>query len=245
MEWSDDAIALAARRYGESAAILEALTRNHGRHLGLVHAGTSRKIKSALTPGNDLVVVWRARVSENLGGFAVELRRERAGALLERREGLVGLNAFTAIARSVLPEREPHEPVFEAAEILLDAMVGEDFAHWGPLFARWEAGVLESLGFGLDLARCAATGTTEDLCYVSPKTGRAVSRKAGAPYHGRLLELPAFLGQRTGGPASAAETQAALRLTGHFLRERVFHPHDRQMPGARLCLDELAARESA
>jgi DNA repair protein RecO (recombination protein O) len=245
MEWNDDAIVLAARRLGDSSAVLETLTREHGRHLGLVRGGASRRLKSFLLSGNTLSVVWRARLAEHLGGFAVELRQERAGALLERREALIGLNAFAEVARVVLPEREPHAPLFEAAEILLDAIAASDFAHWGPLHARWESGVLDALGFGLDLTQCAATGATDDLCYVSPKSGRAVSRKAGEPYRGRLLELPAFLADRRNGSATAAETAAALRLTGHFLRERVLLPHDRQVPAARLRLDELAARESA
>ncbi|HWY13922.1 MAG TPA: DNA repair protein RecO [Rhizomicrobium sp.] len=245
MEWSDDAIVLAARRYGDSGAILETLTRGHGRHLGLVRGGASRRLKSFLLPGNTLSVVWRARLAEHLGGFTVELHTERAGTLLERREALIGLNAFAEIARAVLPEREPHESLFQAAEILLDAIATGEFAHWGPLHARWEQGVLDALGFGLDLTQCAATGATEDLCYVSPKSGRAVSRRAGAPYPGRLLELPAFLADRRSGSATSAETAAALRLTGYFLRERVLGPHDRQIPPARLRLDELAARESA
>lgn len=245
MEWNDDTIVLAARRLGDSGAILEGLTRGHGRHLGLVRGGGSRRLKAFLLPGNTLSVVWRARLSDHLGGFVVELHKERAGVLLERRQSLVGLNALVEVARAVLPEREPHEPLFEAAEILLDAITTSDFAHWGPLHARWEAGVLDALGFGLDLTQCAVTGATEDLCYVSPKSGRAVSRKAGEPYRGRLLDLPAFLADRRNGSATPADTAAALRLTGHFLRERILHPHDRRVPAARLRLDELAARESA
>jgi len=245
MEWNDDAIALAARRHGESSAILEALTRGHGRHLGLVHGGASRRLKSALLAGNTLSLVWRARLSEHLGTFAVELRRERAGALLERREALAGLNAFAEIARAVLPEREPHEPVYRAAEVLLDAIGSTEFGHWGTLYVRWEAGVLEALGFGLDLARCAATGATEDLCYVSPKSGRAVSGEAGEPYRSQLLELPAFLLQSHKASATTAEVEAGLRLTGHFLLARVLQPHDRQMPPARVRLHNLAAHQAA
>src|SRR5580698_4452584 len=130
MEWNDEAIVLASRRHGESDVILETLTRTHGRHLGLVHGGVSRRIKSSLLAGNSLSVAWRARLSEHLGGFTVELRRERAGALLESREALIGLNAFVEIARAVLPEREPHETLFQAAEILLDAIATGEFAHW-------------------------------------------------------------------------------------------------------------------
>jgi len=245
MEWYDDAIVLGARRYGESAAILEALTRGHGRHLGLVYGGASRRRKSELLAGNTLSLVWRARIAEHLGVFSAELRKERAGALLEGRVALIGLNAFVDVSRAVLPEREPHDTVFEAAEILLDAIAATDFAHWGPLYVRWELGVLDALGFGLDLTRCAATGVENDLRYVSPKTGRAVSAIAGEPFRARLLELPGFLLESRNASATLAEICAGLRLTGFFVLDRVLHPQDLSMPLARSRLDEIAARESA
>jgi DNA repair protein RecO (recombination protein O) len=245
MEWKDDAIVLATRPYGETGVILEALTRRHGRHLGLIHGGASRRLKSSLLAGNTLNVDWRARLSEHLGTFSVELCRERAGALLENRESLVGLNAFADVARAVLPEREPHETVLAAAEILLDAMTESDFLHWGALYVRWEAGLLDALGFGLDLRACAATGTTENLCYVSPKSGRAVSAEAAAPYRARLLLLPAFLLQSLDFSVSAADIADGLRLTGYFLFERVLAPHHRPLPPARMRLDALAESESS
>ena len=245
MEWKDDAIALAARPYGETGVILETLTRDHGRHLGLVHGGASRRLKSSVLAGNTLEVTWRARLSENLGTFSAELRRERAGALLESREALVGLNAFSEVARAAIPEREPHSTVFAAAEILLDAMTESDFLHWGALYVRWEAVLLDELGFGLDLRSCAATGTTENLRYVSPKSGRAVSADAGLPYHSRLLSLPAFLLQSADAAPTHAEIADGLRLTGYFLQERVLAPHHRPLPPARLRLDGLAAPESS
>jgi DNA repair protein RecO (recombination protein O) len=245
MEWTDDAIALAARRHSESSAILETLTRTHGRHLGLVHGGASQRIKSALLPGNALRVAWKARLADHLGSFAIELRRERAGLLLEQRESLIGLNAFAEIARAVLPEREPHEAVFEAAEILLEAIASSDLAYWGPLYVRWELGVLDALGFGLDLTRCAATGDRDNLCYVSPKSGRAVSSGAGEPFRGRLFDLPPFLLGTQNAAPTAADLRAGLRLTRHFLLDRVLGPHGRELPQARLRLDALAARESA
>ncbi|HVV66141.1 MAG TPA: DNA repair protein RecO [Rhizomicrobium sp.] len=239
MDWSDDAIVLSVRPLGESGAILEALTRAHGRHLGLVRGGASRRSRPLLQPGNTLRVHWRARLNEHLGSFAPELARARAGELMERRDALTGLNAFAAVAGAAMPERESHEPVFEAGEILLEAMMDDGLDHWGPLFARWEAGLLDALGFGLDLSKCAATGRTDDLVYVSPKSGRAVSRDAGAIYKERLLALPAFL---LGNQASVirADIIAGLKLTGYFLRERVLAPHGKDLPAARLRLDELA-----
>jgi len=244
MEWSDDAIVLGVRRHGESAAIVEALTKHHGRHLGLVRGGGSRKAKATLQPGNTLHVVWRARLNEHLGTFVVEPSRMRAGDLMEKRAALIGLNAFTSVAIAALPEREPHESVFEAGEVLLGAIADRSFADWGPLYVRWEAGLLDELGFGLDLTHCAATGTTEDLSHVSPRSGRAVSRAAAAPYKERMLALPGFLlGSQNASP-SPADIAAGLALTAHFLTERVLTPHSKELPAARARLDALAAGES-
>jgi DNA repair protein RecO (recombination protein O) len=243
MEWSDEAIVLSSRAHGETAAVLEVLTRDHGRHLGLVHGGGSRKSKPALQPGNTLHVTWRARLSEQLGSFHVELARARAGELMDNRAALAGLNAFTAIAAAAMPERQAHAPVFAAAEILLDAMVATDALHWLALYVRWEAGLLEALGFGLDLSECAATGQTDDLTYVSPRTGRAVSRDAAGIYAARLFRLPGFL-LASQNPAGPDEIAAGLALTGHFLLDRVLTPHGREMPAARLRLDALLPRES-
>ncbi len=242
MEWSDDAIALSVRQHGESGTILEVLTRTHGRHLGLVRGGTSRKMKPVLQPGNTLHLQWRARLSEHLGNFSAELERARAGALMDNREALTGLNAFTSIAGATLPERAPYfDPVFAAANILLDAMMEDGLAHWGAVYVRWEAGLLEALGFGLDLSSCAATGASDNLIYVSPKSGRAVCAEAGAPYAGRMFALPQFLlGSADVGTADIA---AGLSLTGHFLLERVLRPQGKPLPAARLRLDALAAHE--
>jgi DNA repair protein RecO (recombination protein O) len=243
MEWSDDAIVLSVRALGETSAIVEALTRTHGRHLGVVRGGASRKTRPILQPGNSVRTHWRARLSEHLGNFSVEPLRLRAGEMLEHRDALTGLNAFSSIA-AVLPEREPHESVYEVAEILLNAMREDGFEHWAPLYVRWEAGLLDALGFGLDLSRCAVNGTIDDLRYISPRTGRAVSGEAGAAYAERLFALPPFLlGSQNASP-TRAEIAAALRLTEHFILERVLKPHGRELPQARARLDALAMHES-
>jgi DNA repair protein RecO (recombination protein O) len=242
MEWSDDAIVLSLRAHGESSGILEALTRAHGRHLGLVRGGASAKTRAVLQPGNRVKLTWRARLSEHLGIYTVELAHARAADMFEQRAALAGLNALSAIAAAVLPEREPHEGAYESADALLDAIAGHDFADWAPLFVRWEIGLLNELGFGLDLARCAATGTADDLLYVSPRTGRAVSREAGEPYRDRLLSLPAFLLGRQAGEAEAADLLAGLQLTAHFLDQWLLMPHNKTLPEARERLTDLAAR---
>jgi DNA repair protein RecO (recombination protein O) len=240
MEWTDSAILLSARSYGETGIIADLLTREHGRHAGLVRGSKTRAL---LQPGNGLSVTWRARLPEQLGSYAVELAKARAGSLMESRDSLTGLNAFCAMAMAALPEHQAHTPLYNVAEILLDAMVADDFSHWGPLYVRWEAGLLDALGFGLDLSRCAATGATDDLVYVSPRTGRAVSAEAGADYAARLFPLPQFL-RGPGNIPDIAATRDGLRLTGYFLLERVLEPHGREMPQARVRLDALAGRES-
>jgi len=246
MEWSDDAIVLSVRPHGESGAILEALTRQHGRHLGLVRGGASRTKKPVLQPGNGVRLHWRARLSEHLGNFTAELDHARAGTLMDNREALIGLNAFAAVAGSTLPERGTYfDPVFEASNILLDAMLDDGLAHWGALYVRWEAGLLESLGFGLDLSQCAATGETGDLRYVSPRSGRAVSAAAGEPYARKLFKLPGFLLGAQNVDVGAADIVAGLLLTGHFLLERVLRPNGKDLPSARLRLDALAAHEES
>lgn len=244
MDWTDDAIVLSVRAFGETGAILEALTRAHGRHLGLVHGGASRKSRAMLQPGNSVQLGWRARLNEHLGSFHAELLRSRAGGMLEHRDSLFGLNAFAAMVSAVLPEREPHAGVFHGAELLLDAMESQTFTDWGPLYVRWELGLLEELGFGLDLTHCAATGSTDDLIYVSPRSGRAVSREGGLAYADRLLKLPGFLLGAQNPVFDSRDIDAGLRLTEYFLLDRVLEPHDKRLPAARIRLHELAARES-
>ena len=176
---------------------------------------------------------WRARLEEHLGSFTCELARARAGELMDSRDALAGLNAFTAVASAAVPEREAHAAIFLGAEILLDAMMTSDADHWLPLYVRWEAGLLEGLGFGLDLSECAATGVKYDLGYVSPKSGRAVSRDGAGIYASRLFALPPFLLDVRDRAPSRDEVAAGLALTGHFLLERVLRPHGKELPPAR------------
>ena len=242
MEWHDEAIVLSLRRHGESATILEALTREHGRHLGLVHGGgASSKARAMLQPGNRVRLVWRARLSDHLGAFVAELVRARASAMFENAASLAGLNAFAAVASAVLPERETHLAAFDAGEALLDAIAEQDAVDWLPLYVRWEAGLLDELGFGLDLSICAATGSTENLLYVSPRSGRAVSETAAEPYKDRLLKLPGFL-RGDGTSPGGEDTLAGLALTAYFLDHRVLIPHGKSLPEARRRLHDVAAK---
>jgi DNA repair protein RecO (recombination protein O) len=231
MHWSDHALVLGTRLHGETGAVLEVLTRQHGRHLGLIRGGKSRRMRPILQTGNSVAVEWRARLDEHLGVFTVEPVAMRAGALIESRLAVNGVQLFASLMR-LLPERDPHERLFVAGEVVLDAIA--DPAVCGELMVRLELEVLNDLGFRLDLERCAATGGVEDLVYVSPKTGRAVSRDAGAAYHDRLLDLPRFLVERAAaGRPDPEALRAAYRLTGHFLQKNVFEPRGLAVPAAR------------
>ncbi len=230
MEWTDDAIILSARRHGERGVIVDALTRGHGRHAGLVRYGTSRQLRGVLEPGNEISVRWRARLSEHLGNYSVEPVRARAAAVMRDPLRLAGLTSACAVAQQVLPEREPHGAIYDGMRAMLDAI--ERIEMWPAALVRWELGVLEELGFGLDLSKCAATGAIDDLIYVSPRTGRAVGRLPGLPYHERLMPLPAFLlGAQM--QALPSDIVAGLELTGFFLARHVLEPHGKPMPAAR------------
>jgi DNA repair protein RecO (recombination protein O) len=230
MEWRDEGLVIGVKRHGESAVILELMTRTHGRHLGLVRGGSGRALRSVLQPGNSVEAMWRARIEQNLGAYAVEPLRSRAARLIDRAFALHGVAHLAALLR-LLPERDPHGGLFDMAEVIADRLDSLDLAP--ALMARFELALLEALGFGLDLERCALTGTTQDLAYVSPKTGRVVARDAGAPWRDRLLLFPAFLRDATSAPANSGELAAAFRLTGHFLARDVFAPRGLEAPRAR------------
>lgn len=230
MHWSDLGIVLAARPHGESGTILELMTRDHGRHLGVVHGGRSRRMRPVLQAGNSVSANWRARLDEHLGQYVIEADSLRSARLIGSPMALYGLGAL-ALHLRLLPERDPHPGLYEAASYLLDHL--EEAALAPALFVRFEVMLLAELGFGLDLARCAATGRRDDLVFVSPKSGRAVSREAGEPYRPKLLELPDFL-RRDDGPApDGAALAAGFRLTGFFLDAHVYGPHGREIPAER------------
>ncbi|MBL8769868.1 MAG: DNA repair protein RecO, partial [Phenylobacterium sp.] len=191
MEFTDDAYVLSARAHGESGAIVELLTARHGRWAAHVAGGGSKRMRPHLQPGARGLVRYRARVAEQLGSAVLEPQGEGPAALFDDPLALAGLAAAAAVTAGALPEREPHPGAFLAFEALAAALAHAEI--WPAVFVRFEAGLLQDLGFGLDLSRCAATGAVDDLVYVSPRTGRAVSREAGEPYRERLLALPAFL----------------------------------------------------
>jgi len=238
MDWQDEGILLSARPLGEANAVVEIFTAVHGRHLGLVRGGRSRRLRPLLQPGNLLAVTWRARLADYLGSFAVELLDARAARMLDSETALAAIGSLAALSK-LLPERDPHPDLYRGAISVLAAL--EDGDLWPGLLVRWELALLQDIGFGLDLGECAATGAADELVFVSPKSGRAVSREAGSPFSDRLLVLPLFLLDAEAA-ARPEDVLAGFALTGHFLERHALAPHGLALPQPRERLLALLAR---
>jgi DNA repair protein RecO (recombination protein O) len=241
MEWSDEGIVLGVRRHGETSAIVELMTPTRGRHLGLVRGGISRRIKPHLQPGNSVHATWRARLDQHLGNYTIEGTALRADRLMASAPASYCMQTLAALLR-LLPERDPHTALYDALCLIVDHLDEPQIA--APLLVRFELQMLAELGFGLDLGECAATGEAEELIYVSPKSGRAVSRAAGEPWKMQLLALPGFLNGRSTG-ANADEIVAGFTLTEFFLLRRVYEPRGLAMPDARTSFLASLARANA
>lgn len=236
MEFTDDGIVLSARAHGEAHAVAEIFLAQKGRWAGLVYGGQSRRTLPVLQAGNGVKAIWKGRLDDSLGHFTLELSAPRAAQHLHDRLALTGLSAAAAVTQATLTEREPHPRLYAALAVLLSALDALEI--WPPLFARYELGLLGELGFGLALNACVATGARDELIYVSPRSGGAVSASAGEPYKSKLLPLPRFLIDPAA-EASAAEIRDALSVTGYFVESRILHPAGREMPEARKRLAEL------
>jgi DNA repair protein RecO (recombination protein O) len=233
MEWTDEALVLGAARHGESSVVVELLTRGHGRHKGLVRGGGTPRQRGALQPGNRVAVTWRGRLAEHLGTATLELIDANAAAVLGEPPRLMALGALCAVAAVALPEREAHPEVYGGA-LPVVALLREEEAALPEIAAalvHWELGLLGALGYGLDLSVCAVTGRTDDLRYVSPRSGRAVSGAGAGDYVDRLLPLPAFASGRA--PAGRDDLLAGFDLTGYFLERDVLVPGRHRLPPAR------------
>jgi DNA repair protein RecO (recombination protein O) len=238
MDWVDEGIFLSGKPLGEASIVAEVLTLEHGRHLGLVRGGRSRRIRPVLQPGNLVRVAWRARLSEHLGGFNVELMEAHAARVLDDAAALAAIGTLAGLVK-LLPERDPHPELYATTLHVLRSFGEPDV--WPALLVHWEFQLLAELGFGLDLSECAATGVSEDLAYVSPRTGRAVSHEGGESYTDRLLALPPFL-LDAAASRSASDIAAGFALTGFFLERDVLEPHGMKLPQARDRLLDLLAR---
>jgi DNA repair protein RecO (recombination protein O) len=244
MEWSDEGFVLSARKHGETSTIVTLLTRDHGRHLGLVRGGSGRRARGLYQPGNRLKVTWRGRLAEHLGSFGCEMIEAVAAPLMGDPLRLAALSSLCAVAEAALPEREPHQPVFDGLAVVLDVLGGADANVWQSVYVKWEIGLLQELGFGLDFSQCAATGSLDNLAFVSPRTGRAVSVEAAGPYRDKLLDLPTFMLSGNTSAPSTDEILAGLRTTGYFLERHVFSGRrEAKTPDARSRFtDRLAGR---
>lgn len=237
MEWRDHGTVLSSRPHGETSAIIEVFTEGHGRHAGVVRGGVSRRMAPHLQPGNELRVVWQARLEDHIGNYVVEPLRSRA-AVFSDRIALAGLNGVTALLAFCLPEREPHPRLHAQSVRLLDALGGSG---WGEAYLLWELALLEEMGFGLDLSQCAVTGAREGLVLVSPRTGRAVSLAGAGAWADRLLPLP---GPLLGHPAGPGDLARGLLTTGHFLERHLAAAlGERSLPEARARLVALLSRQ--
>jgi DNA repair protein RecO (recombination protein O) len=230
VRWEDDGIFLVGRPHGETSVIAEIFTRDHGRVPGFVKGGRSRRLRPLLQTGNELLVDWRARLDDQLGVYTAELAKATAARLLDDKLALAGVTALASLLQ-ILPEHDPHPKLFEAATNCLASAGDDDFP---VLMIRFEFRMLDELGFGLDLSRCAASGRTDDLVYVSPRSGQAVSRESGEPYRDRLLRLPEFMKKDSaGGLPSGTDIADGLNLTGYFLQVHVFGETNKPLPKAR------------
>ena len=244
MEWVDEGIVLGVKRHGETSIILELMTHAHGRHLGLVRGGSSPRLRGILQPGNTVRATWRARLDEHLGLYLVEAANLRVAGFMDKAHELHGVTHLAALCR-LLAEREPHIAIYDALGAILDRL--DDPQAAAPLIARFELDFLAELGFGLDLTACAATGAKDELAFVSPRSGRAVSRAAGEPYRDKLMRLPVFLRREgsEGARPSPGDVVDAFVLTGFFLERHAFAPRGLSLPEARAHLVSALTRDAA
>ena len=236
-EWQADAIIISVRPHGEGNAVVSLLTADYGRHAGLVRGGASKKMRGTVQPGNRVQASWRARLSEQLGQMQLELTQAVAARFLDSPMRLAGVASVCALLEGALPEREPNERLYAGTDALLSVIsMDDDDEGWLEGYVRWELGLLHAAGYQLDLDRCAASGETTNLAYVSPKSGGAVSRHHAGQFANRLLALPGFLG---GVACPSHDWVAGLDLTGHFLAKRVFAAHNADIPAARRRLADI------
>jgi len=237
MHWTDTSIILSARKHGENSAIARIFARHHGVYSGIIRGIHSKTMRGVLQPGNIVTATWQARLSEHLGTFKTELLEANAAMIMQDSGRLSALTSACTIIESALPERHPYPRLHKVFQSFLATL--KDSEHWQETYIWLEMEILAEAGFGLDLTSCAATGKTEELIYVSPKSGRAVSREAGEPYHDKLLPLPAFLkGEHIRNRLETREVLDGLQLTGYFLDHWLLAPHNRKLPAARQRLAE-------
>ena len=235
MEWREEGILIGVRKYGESSVIVEIFFENRGRHLGVVRGGSSRKLNPILQIGNDLDAYWRARLEEHLGSFTVDLIKSRASTIMMSRLALSGLSSICSLLNFTLPERVNHAQLYKHTRELLDLLTTKN--NWLLNYLTWELVLLDELGFGLDLSQCAVTGVKNNLSYISPKSGSAVSMEGAGEWSKRLLPLPKCL---LGLDVGHSDLIQGLMVTGYFLENKLAPAlGNRNIPAARSRFLEL------
>jgi DNA repair protein RecO (recombination protein O) len=236
MHWTDTAIILTTRKHGESSGIVSLISLEHGLYKGLVRGISGKKQCGIYQSGNFVEATWRGRLSEHLGSFSAELITPNAALLLSCQQRLAALNSICTLLENTLPEREQAPEIFHRLQSFISLLVtGEN--NWQVYYVLLEIELLSHLGFGLDLGICAATGNTDDLAYISPKTGRAICRVAGQPYHDKLFKMPAFFAE--GAAQSHEEITNGLNICAYFLEKYIFKPHNAKLPVSRLNFAEI------
>ena len=233
MDWQDEGLILGVRKHGETSAIVEAMTAEHGRHLGLVRGGRSSRMRPILQPGNYATLQWRARLEDQLGTYRVEAGKLLAASLMRTQLGIYGIQTLASHLR-LLPERDSNIGLYNAAHVLMENFEHAEIA--ASLMIRFELALLEELGFGLDLETCASTNQTYELAYVSPKSGRAVSQSAGQPWANKMLPLPAFLNKHEEGwgiVPQAEQIKQGFALSSFFLERHIYSPRGMKQPDER------------
>jgi DNA repair protein RecO (recombination protein O) len=231
MQFIDEAIVLSSGKFGENSGIACVLTSQHGIYKGLVRGISSKQNRGIYQLGNVVEITWRARLSEHLGSLSAGLLYSGAGCIMGNPERLAALSSLCAIFATTLQERDPVIPLYKSLRTFL-GMLAEADENWQKSYVLLELELLSQLGYGIDLSECAATGTRDNLIYVSPKSGRAVCAESGAPYHDKMLKLPQFVSEESSSHTTL-EINDGLALSGYFLDKYFFAPHNIPQPQAR------------
>ena len=243
LSFTDESLILTVDKFGDSDAIVSLFTVQHGLVRGVVKRGMTSKNRADMQPATLVEATWKARLPEHMGTVTVEARHSFAARVMHDPLKLSAVGSVMALLAASLAERDAHPELYaQTLTFLQHVAAGTDQLVWLAEYVRLELALLELAGFGLDLTCCAATGSTDALAYVSPKSGRAVSQSAGAPYHDRMLKLPEFIRDAGHFPDAMAEITDGMALTGYFLETRLLPALHRHPPALRAHFMGLVAR---
>lgn len=235
MQVKDEGYIIKTLKYGENSLIVTVLSIAHGKMTGFIKSAVSKKKLGIYQLGNKISFNAYARVEENMFQFrGVELLESNVVHFLSNPQKLAVLSSFCELFNSSIPDGEPLEGLVRSISQFMDNL---DDEMWLKNYAILEFRLLYFLGIGLDLGSCAATGTIENLAFVSPKSGRAVCLKAGLPYEDKLFKYPHFALNKNILPTKE-EVMDLLKMNEFFLKKNFFEAHDLQFPLSRASLIE-------